>query len=92
MYLNISMSKSSHYDTARLVIAFLAVALMAGMFLIFYNNSDNIIKSNQLSLFIMLAVIAGGLLIGLFYIVSNQSSIHKAHPHKSTSRKKRSSR
>ncbi len=80
------MSKSGHYDTARLVIGFLAVCLMAGIFFIFYNN--DIMQSDQLGLFMMLTVIAGGLLIGLFYLVSNQTHSQKA----SARKKKKSSR
>ena len=74
------MKHSSHYDTARLVIAFMIVALASSMFLIFYQNQDAIMDNNQFPTFISLATIGAGLLIGLFYLINNPQQSHKSSP------------
>lgn len=78
------MIHSSHYDTARAVIAFLAVALMATVFIIFYQNQDTILASDVFYAFISLAIVGAGLLISLLYLSSkpqklkSKKVVHKA--------------
>ncbi len=85
------MSNSNHPDSARAVIAFLIIGLMAGIFLVFYQNSDYIMNSNQFYYFMTLAVVGAGFMIGLLYLASKPVQKHKAVTHK-THKKKRSSR
>jgi hypothetical protein len=83
----IYMSKSSHYDTAKAVVAFLAVALMAGVFLVFAKNKDSIIESGQFYYFMTLAVVGAGFLIGLLYLAGKPVQKSKAISHKTAERK-----
>lgn len=78
--------KTSHYDAAKAIIAFLIVLLAFGIFLLFYMNSDAIIQSNRFYLFISLATIAMGLLLGLLYLVNNQPHLQKPRVTKSVAK------
>lgn len=88
--MNIS-NNSKNYDSAQAVIGFLVVGLMAVVFLIFYQNYEYLTQPGQLYNFMILATIAAGLLIGLFYLVGKPAQKHKTVAHK-THKKKRSSR
>lgn len=68
---------SNHYDTAKMVIALFVVLVAFGMFLFLNAYSDVIYEGNNFNafyLFATLATVASGLLIGLFYIVSNSKN------------------
>lgn len=81
------MNKSTHHDTARTVIGFFTVCLMAGIFFVFYNNQDTLIESNQLLIFVTLAIVGAGFLVSLLYLASKPVKSHKAAVHKAVSRK-----
>jgi len=84
------MKKASHYEAARAIIAFFIILIAFGIFLLFYLNSDTIIRANRFYLFISLATVAMGLLIGLMYLVNNQPHLerHTAKVKRSSSKKK----
>jgi hypothetical protein len=92
------MAKHDHHNTAKAVIAFLIVLIMARIFFLFYENSEAIIKSNQFYMFMTLTIVAAGLLLGLLYLASKhpqKAVTHKAvvsKAAKKTSKKKKSSR
>lgn len=80
--------KKMHYDSVKAIISFLIVLLAFGIFMLFYMNSDAIIRANKFYLFISLATIGMGLLIGLMYLVNNQAHLHKQHAVKPASKAK----
>ena len=80
------MNKTNHYDTAKAVVALLAVALMAGVFFIFNSNKESILEGNQFSMFMTLAIVGSGFLIGLLFLSSKPEHKHKKITHKSSSK------
>ncbi len=87
------MKKGSSYDNARSIVALFIVLLAFGIFLLFYYNSDAIMESDSFYLFMTLATLGLGLLIGLMYLSSNSShpktaaTKHKAVPAKASKTK-----
>ncbi|MEK7570810.1 MAG: hypothetical protein AAB553_00915 [Patescibacteria group bacterium] len=71
------MRKASHYETMRALTAFFVVVIAFAIFLLFYLNSESILSSQDFYPFMTLAVVGMGLLLWLFYIVSNQPHLHK---------------
>ena len=71
------MKKSTHHETAQLVIALLVVVLAAGVFFLFYSYLDFIMLSGNLPLFMVLTTIVFGLLITLVYLTFNSKAHHK---------------
>ena len=88
------MKDHEHLHAAKSFIAFMVVAIAAAMFFVFYNNQENILEGGNFQLFMTLAVVGAGLLIGLFYLVSNTSHTpvksHKSTKSTSKSKKKKS--
>lgn len=80
---------STHHETAKHAIAFFIVLVAFSMLAIFYNYSDQIIASNQFYVFMTLATVGGGLLIGLLYLVNKPHQAHKTATHKTVSKKKK---
>jgi hypothetical protein len=76
--MSIGMKKVS-YDSVKAIISFLILLLAFGIFMLFYMNSDVIVRENKFFLFISLATIGMGLLIGLMYLVNNQAHLKKQH-------------
>lgn len=72
------MEKGTHYNNAKAVVAFFIIALGFGLFLLFYNYQDSIVQSNSFYPFITLVVIIMGFLLGLLYLVNNQSKPKRA--------------
>lgn len=82
------MKKGSHYDNARSIVALLIVLIAFAIFLLFYYNSDEIMASNNFYLFMTLATLGMGLLIGLMYLANNsQHPQAKAPSHKTVAPK-----
>ena len=79
--------QTNHLDAAKSVIALLIICLMARVFFLFYQNSDELLQSNQFPEFMTLAVVGGGLLIGLLYLVNKSTDKPKTIAHKSSARK-----
>lgn len=74
----------SHVKT---IISFLIFLLAAAIFFIFYTNKDHILVPGTAQLFMTLAIIGMGLLIGLLFLVSNSdtrgsSKVKVARAHK----------
>ena len=64
-----------HHHNAKTVTSFLIFAVAVLIFIVFYANYDSILQTN-FQLFMTLAVVGAGLLIGLLYLVNK--------PHQST--------
>ena len=74
----------THHDHIKKVISLLIVIVAFGIFLIFNAYSEDIIASNNFSLFMTLAVVGSGLLVALLYLVNNSKHVaHKVHAVKS---------
>jgi len=69
--------KSSHQNmaSAKAVAAFFILLVAFGIFLMFQKYQDVITQSGSLKIFVAMAIIAGGFLFGLLYLVSQ--STHK---------------
>ena len=65
------IQKSDPHSTAQAGVAMFIVLLAFGIFLLFYNYQDYLMESGQFTLFMTLAAIGMGLLIGLLYLVYN---------------------
>jgi predicted Co/Zn/Cd cation transporter (cation efflux family) len=65
------MKNSSHFETAKAVVALLIVLIAFGVFMLFNSNSESILEGDSFYSLITLTVIVFSLLIGLFYLVSN---------------------
>lgn len=67
--------------------SFLILMLALSMLLIFQNNQNNIIENDQFQLYMILATVGAGLLVGLLYFVSKPHTASK--PTKSASKSSR---
>lgn len=65
------IQKSNPHASAQAGVAMFIVLLAFGIFLLFYNYQDYLMESGQFQLFMTLATIGMGLLIGLLYLVYN---------------------
>lgn len=87
------MAKHKHHDhhhVIKTLMSFFILVIAFSVLLIFVNNSENIIEGNNFKMFMTLAVVGAGLLIGLLYLVNNSDtkSIAKSSQ-KSKSKKKK---
>lgn len=73
------------------IIPLLVVLLAFALFMIFYNNQAALTAPNVFPMFMTLAVIAGGLLIALVYLVnsSKENITHSVSRKKTKSSKKK---
>lgn len=76
------MTHGSHHDNAKSVVALLIVLLAFGILVLYYNNSDAILEANKFYLFMTLATVGMGLMLGLLFLVNN--SKHKESKAKGT--------
>jgi len=70
-------SKNHHHDYHHVVKSFMAFFILVIAFsvlLVFVNNSENIIEGNNFKLFMILAIVGAGFLVGLLYLVSNSNT------------------
>lgn len=83
------MRHGSHHDNAKAVISLFIVLLAFGIFLLFYTNSEEIIRTNKFFSFMTFSTIAMGLMVGLLFLVNNsKEKTHKAHAVKGGKSKK----
>ncbi len=68
------MHHERNHSAVKSFLSFMILAVAAMMFFIFYNNQDTIFANNDWQLFMTLAVVGAGLLIGLLYLVNNSQS------------------
>lgn len=76
------MKTPAHHDKS--IVGLLCVVIAFVMFLIFNQNQDFLFDTNSTSNYLILSAIASGLLMVLFFLVSNRTD--KAHT-KSSSKK-----
>lgn len=71
-------------ETEKGVVSLAVVILSFAIFLIFINNTDYIVESSNFNLFVVLAGICLGLMVGLLYLVSNRAhvSVRKSSSHR----------
>lgn len=90
------LAPDSHHETAKIVLALFVFLVAFGIFLLFINYKDNIIASDSMRLFVTMAIIAGGFLIGLLYLANSPQKKYlkaKTNHHKTAkSSKKKSGR
>jgi len=89
--------KGHHESNAKAILSLLIVLVAFGIFLLFVNYKDNLIASGSLQPFITMAIIAGGFLVGLLFLVNKPQQKHAAvrhvhHTTKSSKTKKKSRR
>lgn len=65
---------SDHHHIIKTFMAFLILVIAFSMLLVFVNNSENIIEGQNFKLFMTLAIVGAGLLVGLLYLVSNSDT------------------
>ena len=86
------VEKPHHHKNAKALLGFLIVLVAFSILGIFITYQDNIVASNALQPFIVLAAIGLGLLAGLMFL-ANEKTVYrpaKAHsPSKSPKKKKR---
>jgi len=70
------IEKPHHHKNAKAVLGLIIVLLAFGILGLFMTYKDNIVASNALQPFIVLAAVGLGLLAGLFFL-ANQGTIHK---------------
>ncbi len=68
------MKSAAHHDKP--IIGLLCVVIAFAMFLIFYQNKEVILLSENMTPFLVLMTLGLGLLLGLFYLVSNRVDKH----------------
>lgn len=69
------MTKSSHHDTSKTIVAFLVVAVAFGIFILSFAYSSSILASQQqYYTFITLTGVVMALLLGLVYLVNNSKA------------------
>lgn len=64
------MAVHKHDKTVRTIMALVIVLVAFGLLMLFVNNRDAIIASGNFQMFMTLATAAGGLLIGLLFLVN----------------------
>jgi uncharacterized membrane protein YbhN (UPF0104 family) len=91
------IEKPHHHKNAKAILGLIIVVLAVGILGLFMTYQDNIVASNSVQPFIVLAAIGLGLLAGLFFL-ANQGIFHKtvkaqsSHPSSKSSKKKKRSR
>lgn len=84
---------NDHHHVVKTFMAFLILVVAFSMLLVFVNNSENIIEGNEFKLFMTLAIVGAGLLVGLLYLVSNSNTrgvtVAKSSPKPKTKSKKK---
>ena len=70
------IERPHHHKNAKAVLGLVIVLLAFGILGLFMTYKDNIVSSNALQPFIVLAAVGLGLLAGLFFL-SNQGTEHK---------------
>ena len=71
------VEKPHHHKNAKAVLGFMIVLVAVGILGLFITYKDNIIASNALQPFIVLAAIGLGLLAGLMFL-ANEGTVYKA--------------
>ena len=84
------MHHERNHSAIKAFLSFMILAVAAMMFFIFYYNQESLFTDNNWQVFITLAVVGAGLLIGLLYLINN-SQVHttKSTKKKSTKVKKK---
>lgn len=86
------MAKHKHHDHHHVVknlMSFFILVIAFSVLLVFVNNSENIIEGNNFKMFMILAVVGAGLLIGLLYLVNNSDTKSVAKSSSKSKAKKR---
>ena len=68
---NIHKTPKNHETNVKALVALFIVLLAAGVFFLFNTYQDNILSSSSSQFFMVLTVVFFGLLVGLFFLVSN---------------------
>lgn len=76
------MKQSSHFSALQAFTAFLIIAVAFGMLVLFRNNQEAIVESNNFQLFMAFATLGAALLLSLLYLTN------KSH-HKSSKKRKK---
>jgi len=76
----------NNHAAAKNFISFIIVALIAVVFLTFWNNQENIFDNGAQEQFAVLAIIGGGFLVGLLYLVNKPNAVKVS---KSSKKKKK---
>lgn len=78
---------SSHHDTAKHVASFLILLVAFSILIVFYLNSEYILKAGQFNLFVITATAGAILLVSLLYLINKPHEVSKAKAHKSITAK-----
>ena len=81
-----------HHHTAKAFLSFLILVIGFVILIIFVGNADYILRQDKFHMFMTLAVIGCGLLVGLLYLVNNSSHKPTQSASRSTSKKSKSKR
>ena len=79
-----------HHHTAKTFLAFLVLVVAFAILIIFVANAEYILRDDKFHMFMTLAVIGCGLLVGLLYLVNNSSHKPSKSVSRSTSKKSKS--
>lgn len=64
-----------NHSAAKHFVSFIIVALIAVVFLTFWNNKENIFDNGSQEQFAVLAIVGGGFLVGLLYLVNKPQEV-----------------
>ena len=69
--------QDKNHSAAKHFTSFIIVALIAGVFLTFWHNQDNLFDNGAQQQFAILSILAGAFLLGLLYLVNKPHASKK---------------